>query len=723
MKKIPFRADSSACLEHYKSLYPNDSHKYQLFKWQYSSPATKRADISPLLYVDSEDQAALAFNGLMPVDTWENGRDSISYWSCDFFVSKKARGRGLGKQVKQELKALTKGHNVMSLGISDTAYHVLQKMGWRTNTDSKVELFTNSHFDKRLGFKHGLKVLYQKTFASIHNNQQIELTDSTYCYQTSLSLPPEGEVQALWHNVKHGYCKIVARNYEYLNWKYQQHPVCAGVYRYLIGRDSHSKLASILIYRVAQNTVSIVDYLGPKKALALKYQAIENILKAYPARSLSMSTNDFEFKQCLGALGFYKHKQSQRFVAYNETSDDTEENWFLMGGDSDGEFLQAAFNCSNNQFQFHLASEQEFENLQPQWTSLLKSSQANELFMSWEWQFTWWRIWSVKLELKLQLILVFQEGDLVAILPCYMDNKSSFHSVSGSRLHFIGNRTRTSSTVRTEYISPIIKSGVSNLLLPQLAKFISTHLHWRELMLADITLEKNAEMKALVQLLSQLHQSHIWEKVDGYVVNTQQQLDVYKQLLGKNSRASYFNKWKRQELADLKHVEYQDSEVIQYLSELNALHEKRWHKSAFDKDALEFHYGFIEQVSKAKHMDSKMLALVDDNQVVSCSYNIEVNNSIYNLQSGYVEKYKSGLALGKLHLGLCITEAFANSQICQFDLLAGTGKNSNYKSSLRGEAVEFSTLAFYRGKLSLFYITLKAIYKARQFKLFGRRSG
>ena len=97
----------------------------------------------------------------------------------------------------------------------------------------------------------------------------------------------------------------------------------------------------------------------------------------------------------------------------------------------------------------------EFQCCKEEWQTLLKRSNADPLFMSWHWQFAWWQTWGELLGLDLKVFKFWHDDVLIGIIPMCLDKQSSFPGIKRPRLQFIGNRWRTTPTVRTEYVGPI----------------------------------------------------------------------------------------------------------------------------------------------------------------------------------------------------------------------------------------------------------------------------
>jgi hypothetical protein len=72
---------------------------------------------------------------------------------------------------------------------------------------------------------------------------------------------------------------------------------------------------------------------------------------------------------------------------------------------------------------------------------------------------------------------------------------------------------------------------------------------------------------------------------------------------------------------------------------------------------------------------------------------------IYNIQAGYEEDFHKKVALGTLHLGYAIETAFKDPSVGFFDLLAGEGKKTDYKSHLATDRTSLTTLMVVRSPL------------------------
>lgn len=94
----------------------------------------------------------------------------------------------------------------------------------------------------------------------------------------------------------------------------------------------------------------------------------------------------------------------------------------------------------------------DFQELKEEWRSLLEDCSSKNIFLTWEWLFTWWKFFSLNnSNHKLSLIeLRDRDGRLIGIGPFKL-NKTKF----SNRSEFIGN----GADVITEYLDLIIRKG------------------------------------------------------------------------------------------------------------------------------------------------------------------------------------------------------------------------------------------------------------------------
>ena len=368
-------------------------------------------------------------------------------------------------------------------------------------------------------------------------------------------------------------------------------------------------------------------------------------------------------------------------------------------------------------------SEAGFATMAEEWQTCLEASDANPLFMSWPWLYSWWETWSQVLGMELVLLGVFdQRGELVGIGPFCRRLLVTPAGVRVARLYMLGNAWRLAPTVRTEYCGVIARRGYEGEITAAIVSALE-HLGWDELICSDVPGDQLENLKA-GGFEDRLGYRIIHRTDDiGIRIGTTCRFDDWLGGLGRNTRLKAYNRrgYLRQQ-GELVFLDYEESRDGDFFERLNAFHRNRWGKPAFDREALRFHRLLLQRLSLCGGEPAMSLILYNE-QCVSVLYDLVVRGCRYNLQAGYEEDFDTKVSLGYLHLGFAIEAAFSQRRTSAYDLLAGTGKKQFYKSHFHGEAVHFSTFQVVRSPL------LKALYHIQSAsppfvaRAFSRRVG
>ncbi len=346
----------------------------------------------------------------------------------------------------------------------------------------------------------------------------------------------------------------------------------------------------------------------------------------------------------------------------------------------------------------------DFKTLIDEWRQLSIESNANPLFLSWEWQYSWWNTWSETLSLELFLLTAYHDEKLIGVAPLYIDNINIIKGLPIRRLQFIGNAWRKANTVRTEYLEFISCNEYSKEVCEAFLKFISLSDCWDEFLICDLV--ESSPTYAAIHNKNIIGNWHVFKRDSEAGVNIRTVGDFahYVTTLGKNMRLKLFNRRKTiEEMGEVNVHTLNRSEVNQFFVHLNTLHQTRWGSDCFSGQSLDFHKSFIAHIEDDNCLELSLI--VFEGNVVSALYNIKMGNKVFNLQAGFIEEFNKKISLGTLHLGYSIEQAFNDVKVNSFDLLAGEGKNSFYKERYKGEDVNFLTMQIVRKK------RLKYLYK------------
>lgn len=692
---------TAALLMEVTSLYAAEKYKKSLWEWQFC-PRFGR-DVRCVVARDGEH--IVGFNATMPIILVAESNQVIdAIWSCDFIVSPAYRGKGLGQFIKDELATSFK-MPIMSLGISDSAFPLLLKKGWRS--PARLDVWDLLNHPKTL--KQILLFGWSKVCRSYLSITTRHLRKK-YLVEELSQLPQKTVIQHLWKLHRENSSDIeTLRDYDYLKWRYVDCPF--KVYRFLHVGSANKGAQALIVFRITPgNSIEVVDFIGLKKAEVVS-AACSFWLRHY-ASIFSIHWNTSISALCSGLIanGFVKKSYGSRFATL---SDYAEGNWGLVAGDSDGDFLRVSkeqfilpaatdessesitldpivslpgspvYFCPQN-FVYRKINEQDFYSIESTWQELLNKTDANSLFMSWHWTINWWRQWGNYLQLDLSILLVFDSDLLIGILPFYKYKKSLLENYQ-----IIGNAWGVFPTVRSEYISPIFDRNKERELYQSLETYISSCPCNTSFIFSDTPTN---QMPALKYWL---------HKMDfGYRTSVSGDFDHYVSSLGRMTRLKAFNR------RDYLDEHYSNVEFIllkpdvdqldDFFNHLNSFHLLRWGKPCFERRAVGFHKQLLQG-----HIGSNALLsyLKVDGLVVSASYNIQIDDVIYNIQSGYLEGFDKKISLGTLHMGWLLELAFNNPVVNYFDFLAGFGRTEDYKKHYRGDITQFYTLQYFSSQL------------------------
>lgn len=340
--------------------------------------------------------------------------------------------------------------------------------------------------------------------------------------------------------------------------------------------------------------------------------------------------------------------------------------------------------------------EKKFESSREEWTNLLEKSCSDQLFMSWEWQFTWWKTFALADQMQLRLYAAVDENNtLVGIAPLYLSTAHTKNIIKTRRLQFIGNCWRSRTTMPTELLDFIVAEENSTQVICAIFEHLRDSSEWDELMLAN--LRKDSATYGILTKNESLPGCYLRhaEEYDSYYLITNGEFKNYLGSRGKSTRLSLFNR--RKILEATGKVTFRSlTENDKPFELLNNLHSMRWGKQVFSGDRLTFNAALATLLAQRGAL--RFSALCVDKTPISIQYNYTINNHVYNIQAGFDPSFHKKLALGYLHFGYEFEQAFS-SQTHTYDFLAGDGKNTPYKQRLTNTALAIVDLQVVRKPL------------------------
>jgi CelD/BcsL family acetyltransferase involved in cellulose biosynthesis len=310
-------------------------------------------------------------------------------------------------------------------------------------------------------------------------------------------------------------------------------------------------------------------------------------------------------------------------------------------------------------------SSERFSSLRSAWNELLADSDADHVFLTWEWLFTWWKHLAGRSSLS---ILAGWDGDrLVALLPLARQERSLLPGISAPTLEFLG-----SGVVGSDYLDLIVRRGFEAAVYERLAASLR-----RDAALLRLgQLRGDAAAAALAGGLAR----HGWTAARAqtelcpFIRLAGASWDSYLATLGPEHRYNVRRKLRKLEQRYTVRLDVADRDDgrREALQALIALHERRWDErggsEAFCTPALRaFHEEWSRLALERGWLRLFVLRL--DGRPAAALYGFRYGASFCFYQSGFDPQHRQD-SLGLVCMAKAIERAIAEG-VSEYDLLHG----------------------------------------------------
>lgn len=334
-----------------------------------------------------------------------------------------------------------------------------------------------------------------------------------------------------------------------------------------------------------------------------------------------------------------------------------------------------------------IEDEPSFVRLAPEWTELLADSDADCLFLTWPWMFTWWR--HLASGCRLHILVVRRDHQVLAILPLVF-RYASFHELPPvPALQFLG-----SGVVGSDYLDVIARRGQE----PEVLVALAERLQQTGTTLAWMRMQRSSTAAALVEQMRQ-RGFRVWqgpEELCPFASMRDLTFDTYLASLGAEHRYAFRRKLGRIQRNPSSRftLARTEAERSESLSALFTLHDLRWHAQgdagAFSTPALRsFHEELTRRALAAGWLRLWVLHL--DGKPAAALYGFLYRRKFYFYQSGFDPAFARESA-GLVLLGVAVRGAMAEG-IDELDLLHGTEHYKEHWARERRELLRFELYA------------------------------
>ena len=331
------------------------------------------------------------------------------------------------------------------------------------------------------------------------------------------------------------------------------------------------------------------------------------------------------------------------------------------------------------------------------WSSLLARSNADALFLSWDWLTLWWQCFAGALAAVPEILAFYRGGDLVGVAPLYRRRVVRNGVLPATSVQLIGVSWRDPGALISEYLDIVATVAETDAVRRTCVRALLEEGGWTEWVIG-FTAAGPQWRDAFAQLeLGPRHYMRDLDRLVSYEADLSCGFERYLSALGQSTRRSLWNL--RRRLAGRGKVSFEllsPQEIEGGLSDLNRLHQLRWQQPAFAGAGLDFHTRLARRLAGRGELALSRLRV--GGQVVSVLYDIRKGARQYNISVGFDPSFGDRLSLGLIHFGYAM-EAAADRQVSTYDFLGGSGQHSDYKRNLSQARRNLSCVQVLRGYL------------------------
>ncbi len=322
------------------------------------------------------------------------------------------------------------------------------------------------------------------------------------------------------------------------------------------------------------------------------------------------------------------------------------------------------------------------------WQQVLARSDADPLFMSWDWLACWWRHHAASLGAELRVLAVYSADELCGLAPFYLHRRSHRGVFRARRLELLGNAWRDSECVFSEYLDVIAASGARDALCAALRQWLRAAADWDELLLCNV--REHGVAAQLARACSDMTYLRAAESMTAWSVTLPESFEALAAQLSSNTRRKALHQ--RDKLENPSCVAIAAGQQPATLARLEEWMARRWSRAPRDDARARFHAELPQRFGA----DVVRLTEVRTGpKSVSVMLNLRVAGTEYYLQSGFDAAYARGLSPGYLHLGYAL-EAACRDRLRRFDFLAGRGLHRDYKRDFAAQATPLQSFHLVR---------------------------
>lgn len=316
-----------------------------------------------------------------------------------------------------------------------------------------------------------------------------------------------------------------------------------------------------------------------------------------------------------------------------------------------------------------------FHALRDEWNPLLQRSSANGVYLTFEYQTTWWKHYGD--QFKLRILVARNEGRLVGIAPLAIGPGGGFLRRGLRHLTFIGVLGDTAA----EFLDFIVDSGWEERVVTDFYASIYENLRkeWDVLYLNLVPVDSPVLNRAIPVISQHRGLAVTMESTPSPFTPLPDSWQTFLSSKSKNFKKQFNNHWNR--LHNRHQVEVvragMDIEMEQAFDLLIRLNRKRWGGDGLAFRSKRFNRFHREIATIFDQLGWLYFRIVKvDGEVAAARFDYVYNDKLWNIQGGWNPNLRH-LSLGRLLIGMQFKWCM-DKGLKEYDFLAG---DSGYKRS------------------------------------------
>jgi CelD/BcsL family acetyltransferase involved in cellulose biosynthesis len=346
-----------------------------------------------------------------------------------------------------------------------------------------------------------------------------------------------------------------------------------------------------------------------------------------------------------------------------------------------------------------ISTQNEFSKLKGGWTTLLKKSRGDTVFLAWEWMYTWWECFQENRQLF--ILAVYDESEnLVGIAPLCISKKKIGCIPILKYIKFLGTMP-----ISSDHLDFIIYKGMERKVLGVIVEYLFQENRWDFCLLSNIPATSLTGRLLQEVIGNRPFQSEISQECP--YIPLPSRIEDFHLTLSRNMRNTIKrrrrNLYKKYDKVEF--VAWKNPDGLENAMErLFALHEKRWkvmkHKGNLARiDVSEFH----KKIAR-KLLNSDLLGLyflrVQGNDVAAL-YTFKYNNKLFYYQGGWDPEWSKD-HVGSILTNLVIEDAI-NKGYSEYDFLRGSEDYKTRLTNKKRDEIDFFILNSINARIYLLF--------------------